>query len=107
MMTRGLLAALFVVGASAVPAHAAEVEDDCTTDYARAVVEASPFIEPGDPNPYPIVEVYPNGTIAVHPQNIVPFAQTVVPAVQGLAGEIGPFVQAVPGLTVTYVDCVV
>ncbi|MDQ3952209.1 MAG: hypothetical protein M3279_04495 [Actinomycetota bacterium] len=93
-----MVAALVAAGL-VVPAQGAAAQD-CTTTYVTTLVDESPLFVTG-PGPYPIIERDPQtGSITIHPQNVVPAAQL-------LAGNAVSFVQAVPGATLTYVDCVV
>lgn len=99
MLGRGLIAATLIAAGVVVPAGTAAAQG-CTATYVTTLVEESPFLESG-PSPYPIVERDPQtGSITIHPQNVVPAAEHFV-------DNMVSFVQAVPGATVTYVDCVV
>lgn len=93
MIARVLLVSSVVVAGLAVPAYGAEADaDGCTTSFVGSFLDRNP-----DPHPYPIVEADIGGTVAVHPQNVVPaatyFADSLVPLAESVVVRTAAFVE--------------
>lgn len=95
MIFRGMAAASCMVLALAAPARA---QDGCTSQLVQDLGQIL-FVDSEDDPPYPIVTLNPDGSVTVHPNNVVPAVDYALDRNLATAGQIVTAVAA-------WADCV-